>query len=91
VNMPTVKYLPLQQHLQGAEADFWEATFGEVESVLGFPLPNSARAHCEWWANNPHRHSHAYAWLDAGWLTRDVNLHAGTVTFYRTELARSSA
>ena len=63
----------------------WRASFAEVEAVLGFRLPDSARLHRPWWANrkSDSGHSHARAWQEAGWQTGDLNLTAETVVFER--------
>ena len=63
----------------------WRASFAEVEAVLGFRLPDSARRHPAWWANRKSGsgHSHARAWQEAGWQTGDLNLTAETVVFER--------
>jgi len=74
------KYEKLYRHLTGLTAWEWRATFGEVEAILGFILPNSARSYTAWWANDS-SHSYARAWLAAGWETSSVNLQAGTLVF----------
>jgi hypothetical protein len=76
------KYARLQDHLRALDADEWRPTFGEVECVLGFTLPSSARAHPAWSANN-RDHSYSSAWLDAGWHTEDLSLTAERITFRR--------
>ena len=45
------KYEPLAARLSAQGEDFWTATFAQIEEVLGFPLPASARKYREWWAN----------------------------------------
>jgi hypothetical protein len=76
------KYDPLRRHLEGFEFEIWAAKFGEIEAILGFRLPPSARKHQAWWANDPH-HVHASAWLDGGWQTRDLDLGSQRITFRR--------
>ena len=77
------KYEPLFRRLAVLEHAEWQASFGEIEAILGFSLPASARRHQAWWANQKggSGHSHARAWQGAGWRTRDVNLVAETVVF----------
>jgi len=50
-------------------------TFGEIESILGFKLPESAYNHRPWWANpsSANDHPYAQAWLAAGWKVETVN------------------
>ena len=85
------KYKRLYAHLCGLPTHEWRASFGEVESVLGFDLPASARLHRPWWANQRggNGHSQALAWSVAGWETADVNMDAETLLFRR--LARPEA
>ena len=78
------KYGPLRRHLESLPGDEWRATFSEIEAVLGASLPPSARNHQAWWSNDSHgSHSHARAWLEAGWKTARLNLEAETVEFHR--------
>lgn len=76
------KYRQLAAWLSNQEVDVVRASFGEVEEVIGLPLPPSSRNHV------PHWHSYggsavARAIIDAGWRARDVNLTAETVRFQR--------
>ena len=84
------EYQHLHEHLRSLSANVWKTTFAEVESVLGHPLPDSARAHRPWWANDRSgSHPQAEAWLDAGWETRNVSMSAETVEFHRVRAAVS--
>jgi hypothetical protein len=56
-------------------------TFQEVESVIGGPLPASARKHRPWWANDATGHAHARAWLEAGYRTGDVDMTGEKLVF----------
>ena len=79
------KYRALYSHLCALPAQEWRPSFREVESVLGFSLPPSARLHRPWWANGSrgNGHSHALAWTAAGWETRAVDMEAETLVFRR--------
>lgn len=78
------KYGPLYRHLIALDVPQWRATFRVIESILGFDLPNSARVHRPWWANQANGgHSHALAWHAAGWRTTAVNLAAEVLVFER--------
>jgi hypothetical protein len=70
------KYAPLHQHLVELKGTEWRTTFSEIEGILGFKLPDSARIHRPWWANQGERggHSHALAWEMAGWKTSQVDM-----------------
>jgi hypothetical protein len=79
--MPKNKYRALQNHLAGLDGDEWAASFVEIEALLGFPLPSSARAFYAWWSNSP-KHSGTDAWRQAGFRA-SVNLEKQRVTFRR--------
>ena len=85
------KYAPLFRHLCALEARRWRTTFTAIESLLGFTLPNSARIHRPWWANQTSGgHSHALAWHAAGWKTSGVYMLAESLVFERLESAPSA-
>ena len=79
------KYSPLYEHLKTLPYDRWSATFDDLEKLLGFELPDSARLSRPWWANGASRggHSQALAWEMAGWKTTDVDMEEERVTFVR--------
>lgn len=79
------KYRRLYAHLCSLAASEWRASFREIEDVLGFELPDSARLHRPWWANQSPGggHSQALAWGAAGWETREVDMEAETLVLRR--------
>ena len=79
------KYAPLYRHLAGLTGNEWPASFREIEKILGFGLPDSARIHRPWWANQGERggHSHALAWEMAGWRTSQVDMVDERLVFVR--------
>jgi hypothetical protein len=78
------KYEPLAERLRREQEDIWATTFADVEKVLGFSLPTSARTYREWWANQRGAgHSQTKGWQDAGWQVGKVNLANERVTFRR--------
>ncbi len=83
------KYEALPQFLGRAGEAARRMSFSEIERILGFKLPKSAYKHEAWWSNNETGHSHARAWLKAGWRTEAVDLAKRQVTF-RTSLAAAS-
>lgn len=87
------KYAPLFNYLRTLEDEGWRASFAEIEAVLGFSLPRSARTYQAWWSNqnNSGSHTHAQAWQRAGWKARNLNLIDETVIFERMPAARSSS
>ena len=79
------KYAPLSKRLQRHRGDEWRASFAEIEEVLGFPLPKSARAGRAWWADAGK--PHAKAWTEKGWLAHKVDQAKGAVTFRRSAVS----
>lgn len=77
------KYSSISQHLQTAQSPL-TLTFEQVEVILGFPLPQSARKHRAWWSNTTTGHSQASAWLSQGWTVSSVD--ADQVTFQKAEV-----
>jgi hypothetical protein len=76
------KYEPLTDHLRSRDTVTWTADFAEIERILGFPLPSSARNYREWWANQRGAgHSQKKGWQDAGWQVWKVDLAGEIVTF----------
>ncbi|CAN7298839.1 hypothetical protein LJR225_001601 [Phenylobacterium sp. LjRoot225] len=75
------KYDPLSDRLAAHPAEEWRASFSELESVLGFPLPKAARVGRAWWTDDPGK-SHSRAWTLHGWSVDDVD-HAGERVVFR--------
>lgn len=68
-----------------AERDYskpWHATFQQVEELIGSSLPDSARKHQAWWANQAGKgHAQSFSWACVGWRTSNLDLENETVTF----------
>jgi len=79
------KYEPLGHFLRGLGRSEAPLTFHEIEDLLGFKLPESARRHRGWWANEGTTHVQARAWMTAGWQAWEVNLGAEQVLFRRSQ------
>jgi hypothetical protein len=77
------KYEPLGRYLANISFTEWRATFSEIEKVLGFSLPPSARTYAAWWGNDRNSHSQASAWLEVGWKAAQVDVGAARVVFCR--------
>ena len=79
------KYQRLYTHLCGLTDQEWRTSFGEIESIIGFELPASARLHRPWWSNQSggNGHSQALAWSASGWETADVDMDAETLLLRR--------
>ena len=77
------KYQLLQEHLLSREDSDWDATFKELEAIIEDRLPESARKHQAWWANQSSGHSQY--WQRAGWQTAKVDVQNERLTFIRKE------
>ena len=77
----SAKYDPLEHYLAQRTATQQEVTltFGEINSLLGNPLPQSAHRHREWWANqrDVSTRPQAKAWLNAGFVVDAVQQERG--------------
>ena len=85
------KYCGLYERLASLQAREWETSFSEIESIVGFDLPESARLYRAWWANerSDSRHSQSIAWTAAGWETADVDMDAETLSFRRRKSSQT--
>jgi CBS domain-containing protein len=78
------KYDPLQSWLEDQRADGktnLRVSFQNIGKLLEDELPESARKHRSWWANEMTSHVQAAAWLKAGWLVEDVDFETNEVSF----------
>jgi len=78
-------YGPLHAYLRGRFADALVLTFAEIEDLLGWALPDAARAQPEWWTNDASggdASPQSCAWIQAH-RTASANLFARTVLFER--------
>ena len=77
-------YAPLRKYLGTRFADTVVLKFGEIEDLLGIPLPEMARVQAGWWApavaGDPSVQSRA--WTESN-RTAEPNLLARTVAFPR--------
>ena len=83
-SVPT-EYRALHKYLAERYADIVVLTFAQMEDLLGFALPPSARVQPEWWADGDEavtRSAQARAWTLAE-RTATPNLTARTVMFER--------
>lgn len=80
-----MKYEPLLRFLEArGGSTMIRLSFAEIADILGFSLPASARKHQAWWSNTREGHSHAAAWLDAGWKTEMLDLAGERISFVKT-------
>jgi hypothetical protein len=79
------KYKPLQAHLERRRGRPEMLTFEDIECIIGKELPKSALVHRSFWANdNQDHHSHARAWMGAGYRVAYVDRDQKVVRFERT-------
>lgn len=77
------KYAALGHHLDRLTADRKVFGFADIEAILGFPLPASARKHKEWWGNTDIPGRHSAVWVSRGWHAADPDLARQHVAFVR--------
>lgn len=58
-----------------------QLSFAQIEDILAFPLPPSARTHRAWWANDTNGHAHSKSWLAADWKVSSINMDQEKVSF----------
>lgn len=84
------RYDRLGEWLKTQEPPTVALSFERLESILGAPLPASARRHRPWWGNTM-RAPHSAAWLRAGWVVSEIDVAEEQVEFEVGEhTARSS-
>ena len=75
------KYDALATWLNSQSAETVPARFEQIEEVLGFSLPMSARDHSAWWSSGSVA---GRAIAAAGWRATQVNLTGRTILFVRS-------
>src|SRR3972149_869749 len=77
-------YEPLRRHLRSLplETTRGRLRFGEIEALLGRPLPPSAVEYRAWWSNSP-SHPLMRVVNEEGWLQVGLELRPGRVTLER--------
>ena len=79
------KCLSLYKYLHDRYADTVVLTFGQIESLLGFALPDQARLNQQWWTNGEATAAginYSDSWILASRIATP-NLLAQTVAFER--------
>lgn len=66
-------------------------SFEEIEKLIGEVLPDSAKQHRSWWANDINSHNQSTSWLQAGWIVDSVDLAQSVVVFHRSVQAMYAA
>ncbi len=77
------KYQPLTEHLRNLPHSHYQLNFKDIEKIIQDRLPASAYQYRAWWSNNPSNSVMTKAWLDAGWISSDVDLESQKLVFRR--------
>lgn len=79
------KYEPLTHFLSAKRTEEVPMTFDEIETVVGFRLPEKASGIRAWWSNNPSNNVMTKAWLAAGYVTERVDMASRRLVFRRAK------
>ncbi len=85
------KYDALGDYLKRQRHDRVPMTFAEVETVTGVKLPASARKHRPWWSNNPDNSVMTKVWLEAGFVSEQVDISGRKLVFRRVRKPTAGA
>ena len=77
------KYIELTSYLERCEKEELKLLFAEIESILGCKLLDAAYKNPALWSNSE-SHSIAFGWLNAGYITRNVDVSNKQVEFVKT-------
>ncbi|MBN9686375.1 MULTISPECIES: DUF4268 domain-containing protein [unclassified Corallococcus] len=75
--------LALYLTAQPAGVERLDLSFDQIQHIIRGRLPDSARRHRSWWANDAQSHIQSRLWLEASWRVADINLSESRVTFAR--------
>lgn len=81
------KFIALTAYLEKCGMDELKMTFSEIEKIIGFRLSDSAYTYPAQWSNSESQ-SFAFGWLNAGYITRQVNIPQQTVEFVKKSLQK---
>jgi len=87
INPRESRYAKLALYLQGINPNTQNVslTFSNIETIIEAELPESARKHRTWWANDSVSHIQSQQWLDAGWRVASVNMTSEKVKFSKNK------
>lgn len=80
------KFSKLKEYLSKSQEDEIKMSFKELEVIVGYPLPESARKHPAYFANTE-THSISKAWMEAGYFVTNLDIHNGLITFKRADVS----
>src|SRR5262249_22259499 len=76
------KYAPLGDYLPKLSGSQVRMPFGQIERLIGGKLPASQHNRA-WWSNNPFNNVMTKVWLDAGFVTEQVDIEGRKLVFRR--------
>lgn len=79
----TGKYAALTRYLSENGQRTVELSFRQIEEILAFPLPLSARKHNAWWHEEKTPRAQKLAWSEAGYSVRRYSIREEKVLFQR--------
>ena len=77
------KFLELTTYLEHSGEERLALSFSEIEKIIGFRLSDSAYKYPAQWSNSESQ-SFAFGWLNAGYLTRNVDIPNQKVEFIKS-------
>lgn len=77
------KYIALTSFLEKNSAEIVKLTFKDIERIIGEKLPESAYKYPALWANSE-SHTIAFEWLNAGYISQNVNILDHTIEFVKS-------
>ena len=76
------KYIALTTYLEKCEKTSVILSFQEIENILGEKLADSAFKYAAFWSNTE-SHMIAFGWMNAGYISQNVNMNNQTVEFVK--------
>lgn len=80
---PQWRYYPLKTYFQKITADKIALTFTQIEKIVGFKLPLSAKKYPSWWSHKSSQNAICDAWTSAGFVKQRVDIDDEKVYLYR--------
>lgn len=77
------KYEKLSWHLANENKNQVKYSFKEIEDILGFSLPDSARLYRPWWANDITHVQASDGWLKYGWQVNFVDMESKIIGLHK--------
>ncbi len=83
------KFINLKNFLMTSEKLEVVMTFDELESIIGYSLPESAKRHRAYFANTD-THSISKAWMEAGYYVTDLDVYGQKIVFKKKEFKKEA-